>query len=808
MTVSYKGIPFSDRVGPFVRYMSTVNDHRETLQALQGSWHTLSLLGHLSNLKTDMGQARLQFDTLAIELMASLADETLARAISGLGYRAQVAVDILTRNLFERTADIGFLATDADVVAAVASEDPQTHAALRARFKRYGARYSVYRDIVLMNGEGAVLARMENGFDGVSTSDIVQRAAHATFVETFAATDFCGAEPALSYAASVTAERHCGVLAPVFDLQAEARTIFERLGCEDGLMAFLDAHGRVVVSNDAMRLPAGFRPPTPSAAGSLRLGGMTYVAVQRDPEPYQGYPGPGWSALAMLPADVAFESGLVSHGHAFSGEGVFSPQLIAIPRRAAAIQGNLDRVVWNGRLQQVEGTGNDFSRALLEEIAATGRRTQGVFEKATCELLDTVTATMLDETQFLSGLAVDILDRNLYERACDCRWWTENATLAALDPARSGGVLQHINSLYTVYTEILLFDAHGTVLGASADGALVGRTLTDEWPKKTLAVRDRMAYVVSDFATSALYGNRGTYIYSAPIFEGDRAIGGVGLVFDSEPQFEAMLQAALPSRAGSIGAFVRPNGQLVSATATLPIQLPSQVLGLVSGTSWSGMVTADGLCFAVGATAGSGYREFKTSDGYDEQLIALIVVPCGRIATAANIEPVGLKPVARGIEVATFRIGGHVAAVRANEVIECIEIERAVRTPGAAAAGARHSGYTTWRDMALPLVDLGEELDEPASETRHAVVMCHDGLHFGLLVSSLGAIVNLEVAPSPALPRPQDQLTLITHIARSGQNLVPMLSPACVAALSVAVPHVRAEAAGEKPAPHLTLPAA
>ena len=47
MSFSYKGLSFSEASGPFVRHMASLNDHRETLKALQSSWDTLALLGHL-----------------------------------------------------------------------------------------------------------------------------------------------------------------------------------------------------------------------------------------------------------------------------------------------------------------------------------------------------------------------------------------------------------------------------------------------------------------------------------------------------------------------------------------------------------------------------------------------------------------------------------------------------------------------------------------------------------------------------------------------------------------------------------------
>ncbi|CAN5269637.1 hypothetical protein BH11PSE9_BH11PSE9_15750 [soil metagenome] len=812
MSFGYKGMLFTDQAGPFVRHMPTLNDHRETLKTLQGSWDTLSLLGHLSHTRANLGKTREAFDKLTGELMTTLADETLARTTSGLGYKAQVAVDILTRNLFERTADIGFLATDAAVAAAAASNDPEQLAALRVRFRRYASRYSVYRDIVLLAPGGQVLARMNDGFSGRSTSDIVSRAATSRgFVETYAPTDFCDGH-ALTYASAVgqSTLQTAGVLVLVFDLIDEVRRVFERLAVGDELFAFVDSAGLVVASNDAVRLPPGSRAPQPRASAHVRLAGQSYVAVQRRPQPYQGYEGPGWTALAMVPCDVAFEPVTTNAEAAFSGDGIFSERMRSIPLQASAIQGNLDCIVWNGHLlkgavaghhsdrrdnqrdgnhQQpaaADSSAHDFSRALLAEIAATGRRTQGVFEAATAELLATVTATMLEEAQLLSGLAVDIFDRNLYERACDCRWWTEDATLAALDPAASAAVLSHINSLYTVYTDILLFDAEGRMLASSGNPSRVGDVLADGWVASYLKAGNQASYAVSPFEASALYGGRATYVYTAPIRVDGFTVGGVGLVFDSEPQFLAMLEAARPTRAGSIAAFLRPDGSVIGATAGLPVALPKKVLSLRGGESWSGTLVSDGECFAVGATASSGYREFKTSDGYVDDVIAIIAVPCGLLETGAEAKRLALAAVPDGTEIATFYIGSQAAGILARDVVECIELKQAIHPSAGQNPGARRQGYIAWRNQALPLVDIGHELGETGSTHRHAVVLQHLGRHFGLLVSDLGEIVPLQLSPAPAATRLQGGLELITTLAQSGGALLPLLSVGCIAALSVA----------------------
>ena len=66
---------------------------------------------------------------------------------------------------------------------------------------------------------------------------------------------------------------------------------------------------------------------------------------------------------------------------------------------------------------------------------------------------------------------IDLIDRNLYERSCDCRWWaTDGAMVAALE-SRSGGTAQVaaqrmgvILKAYTVYYDIVLADLNGVVI--------------------------------------------------------------------------------------------------------------------------------------------------------------------------------------------------------------------------------------------------------------------------------------------------------------------------------------------------------
>lgn len=97
------------------QYMPEVTKYNSELDSLSERWNLLTLLGGMSNTGMDMSHTREAFEGLTEQLLVKLCEERLKKLSSEMHSKAQVAVDIVIRNLFERTADIGFLATDDDI---------------------------------------------------------------------------------------------------------------------------------------------------------------------------------------------------------------------------------------------------------------------------------------------------------------------------------------------------------------------------------------------------------------------------------------------------------------------------------------------------------------------------------------------------------------------------------------------------------------------------------------------------------------------------------------------------------------------
>jgi chemotaxis signal transduction protein len=782
------------------RHMSSVEDYRQRLSTLQGAWDTLSLLSHLGGDSSDLIGTRQAFETLAAELLGNLSQETYKKSLLALKSKGQIAIDILVRNLYERTADIGFLSADRDLCNFVrevdahkrnpaGTDDPAESAEhLRRRLREYVAKYSVYQDVVLLAPNGELLLTLEPQRSTERSHDPLIRESldtRAGYVETYRRVDFQPSQDrSLIYSYRVTDGNTArAVLCLNFNLEDEARRIFSKLGGSRdwAVFAFLNAAGEVVASSDRWQLPVGAHVPLALDEGGsiIRFAGREYLAVTRKTQGYQGYRGPGWFGHAMIPLEHAFEAaeGAVrieeqTLGYLCDSDVIFSAELRGIPAHARQIQRELNRSVWNGhvRLDARNDSESSFTKALLWEIGNAGRRTQDTFEHSIADLQATVASAILESTQLFSSLAVDILDRNLYERANDCRWWALSATLIehlSNPPQDVEGVtrvLRHINSLYTVYHSIVLFDAQQRIVAVSnpAQAGWVGKACREPWSAETLQLRDSQAFCVSDFAPSALYDNQHTLIFGAALRSHQgRTLGGIAIVFDSRPQLLAMLQDALPRDdtgkplEGCIGVFLDANRRVLAATAMYEpgaeVDLPRDLL-LAQKTAAATVIEHRGTYYAAAACATPGYREYDRV-----RVTAIVLIPLGPSTSALRASNKVFTGNSKRrhageqvLEIATFACGEQWLGLLRDEVLEAVASTGLRTVPG---KPAWHAGLLMYQGDPIPVVDLALLTGHASNaRTRDVIVVepTDRASRVGLLVDELVSIP--EIAASRVLP--------------------------------------------------------
>jgi chemotaxis signal transduction protein len=802
----------ADQEEQLLKWMPAVVEYRQRLASLQGAWDNLALLSHLGDDGTNLSSTREAFETLASQLVTHLGAETHQKTALACEARAQVVIDILVRNLFERTADVGFLAADDGIrkfcrdapvlLSLVAQGDEEAQGAERTlemategiqrRLAEYVAKYSVYNNVVLVAPDGRVLAQLAGGTAPEKTRDPLVGATLTTslpFVETFQASDLVpGSHRALIYSHRVT---HNGdavaVLCLCFKLEDECSGIFEGLRNETdwSVLALIDERNQVIASTDAHQIPVGARVPAAmeGRSGIVRFGGREYLAVTRTAKPYQGYAGPPWRGQVMVPVERAFEiqdrtASLHCSPEALAdirrNPAIFSSALREIPRQADAIQRDLNRSVWNGSVRLSTGSAANvtFAKALLREISNMGRKTKDVFERSIGELHETAVSAVLDDSEFMASLAVELFARNLYERANDCRWWALNGTLIGTlagregcDPKAASDVLSHINSLYTVYTNIVLFDVERRVVAVSREALqhLVGTQIDEAWAGETLDIVDPQGYSVSRFGASSLASGERTLVYAAPVRGNDRRVaGGVAVVFDACAQLNTMLTDALPRdedgkvRAGCAGVLLDRDGNIM-CTTDRALDSSAEALETIrrSVASEGAQVRRFGAqYFAVGTRRDKGYREYQGIGAH-----AVVVLPLGTVTERGIAQRPALPQctAARNDhgrhdmkEFTTFSAAGAWYALPTSCVIEAVDARsvQSIKT-----AGPPWAGVVIHREGAVPVVDLATLLDVANMEEPSAVILVRlPGRQrpLGILVEALGD--NPEVSADRLLP--------------------------------------------------------
>jgi len=623
------------------------------------------------------------------------------------------------------------------------------------------------------------------------------------YVETFRKTDLLPNEASgLIYSFRVTDDasvNNLGVLCLCFRFADETEKIFSNLvGDSDwSVISLLDQSGQVIASSDPHHVPVGaiLSRVLDSDWKVVRFAGREYLAATRATQGYQGYMGPGWYGHVMMPLEHAFEheserlldsipsSALEA---VMSNQQLFSEELREIPVQAGRIQRGLNRSVWNGNVSQRgdrKAMNPAFSKVLLWEISNTGFKTQDVFERSIGNLHQTVVSSILQDSQFQAALAIDIMDRNLYERANDCRWWALapefRRVLSAATPDETAlheisATLTHINGLYTVYDNLVVFDKSGRALAVSNPQYrdCCGRVLNEDWVRQTLALSDSQRYAVSTFAATPLYQGQHTYIYAAAIHAPDNSqqvVGGIGIVFDSAPQFSAMLQDALPRNEmgeippGCFGVFADRERRIISTTnAELKLgtvlDLENKFFCINNGNSTSNIAVFNGSYYAVGVCMSRGYREYKgKTDNYSNDVVSLIFVLLGekheherRSTTAVRNRTKTTKANDNdneSVEIATFYVDSHWVGIPSEHVVEAIDVKGITAVPG---SGENSLGYLMFHGELVPVVGLWGMLGEagrrrPNHEPQIVILQLDTNVLLGVMVDELGEIPEVHM---------------------------------------------------------------
>jgi hypothetical protein len=195
--------------------------------------------------------------------------------------------------------------------------------------------------------------------------------------------------------------------------------------------------------------------------------------------------------------------------------------------------------------QAVENIAQDLESQLTKRTAELMQSIEDMVERAKGE-------RFVD----LALNAVELIDRNLYERTCDVRWWaTDSAVVqcassrSEADAAYASQRLGVILGAYTVYLDLWLCDLSGNVIANGrgdkfrVKGQNVGGT---RWFQEALNLRSGDDYVAGDIERQPLLNNAQVATYCAGVRQDGTAhgklLGVLAIHFDWEAQASAIVR--------------------------------------------------------------------------------------------------------------------------------------------------------------------------------------------------------------------------------------------------------------------------
>lgn len=190
------------------------------------------------------------------------------------------------------------------------------------------------------------------------------------------------------------------------------------------------------------------------------------------------------------------------------------------------------------RISKIAGTMTEDLQASVNELTALG---EGMcFDVRGQRLAD------------LSLNMIEIMDRNLYERTCDVRWWATDASL--VDALKSGDEqncayacerLCIILDSYTVYLDIWVADTRGRVIATGRstvyDKAMGANVSEMPWFKMALKHSSSDQYHAGNVGVEPLLNGAQTCAFSAAVRNQGSVTGVIGIFFDWENQARSII---------------------------------------------------------------------------------------------------------------------------------------------------------------------------------------------------------------------------------------------------------------------------
>jgi len=486
--------------------------------------------------KTDEVIDKMKNETIhGIDKLASVIEN---KSVSIKGNRlvnlALTNIRLVDRSLFERAADIRWWATDGILIKSLSDDNNEGFVEAENRLAEIMKSYSVYYDLILCDVSGNCKATGESKF-GLSGRSLYDKLWFKTTMDTENGTEYgfqtVHHSPSINdYTVVFSCKVHeggdpqrkaIGVLAAVFKWREFAQRILNEtalteeekaktriLLCDDSGNILADTKEKILQERlnfkekiDLFKKEKGFT--VEKKKDKLQL-----ISHALSPG-FEGYTSTEWHSLIIQ--DLEMKSCDTNYSNSKDNDDSLdsvTELVVNLAKETEKATGEINNI--NDQTQVLslnaaieaakvgdEGRGfgvisgflGDLSRNTADITNSMYSKTQKKISRLNEYLLTNSRQIRGDKLASLSLTNVDLIDRALYERTADVRWWaTDQSLVKSLELKTEENRnflitrLRTILQYYTVYEEIIVTDNDGTVIANGSNSNVLGSQVADsDW---------------------------------------------------------------------------------------------------------------------------------------------------------------------------------------------------------------------------------------------------------------------------------------------------------------------------------------
>ena len=593
-------------------------------------------------------------------------------------YAEFIQASLAVKEVFkDRTQELNII----DLIDRIVEDIEKLHGEIdyaNERLETINSSYTLYRDLIICDDEGNVIAtsnrkrrKVVQGLN-VAGEKWFENAMKTSDGTEYYAQDFAPSaveeQDSLIYSTAVRTDAQenniaIGAMGIFFDFQDEAGIILADYtpkdsdgDVEEGWCSFFSNNkGYIIASSNEDNNEVGAKTHIPRSHLKLEAGetirsygfynGQDSALFTAKTDGYLDYKGLGWSSHVILPRRSIFSRGDSHTNNDIDMKLLLKSCIIPDINKQTYVNVEHDKramqlISTNGMLFAAElGASGQALSPIFEQITKTGDFATACMEDLLQEMAADELNLNFQTLKLFSKQAIDLIDRNLFERAADIRWWSTDKYLidALKEPTEqsakdAGQRLKVINGSYTMYRNLILVDATGTIIACSSPALLGGikqiNVSAHEWFEKGMLTVDNTEYAVADVQKSELEPTKNrSLIYSSGVRVGggdnSEAIGVLGILFDWDTEAGMMLQKCLPRNSeggkikGSVAFYTNSNGEIIESTDQEIFAVGEKhdavsaiCTHLGVGESNSGIIEIESKQYIIGSTKTKGYREY------------------------------------------------------------------------------------------------------------------------------------------------------------------------------------------------------